>query len=218
MDQDGRLCFHLLSLNIGGIKSNTYKGKEVRSGIEKESVLGKVTLSELGFAGDAQADLVHHGGPDKAVCLYSHNHYPHWEHVLNRQLPFGSFGENFTLRGVSEAEVYIGDEFQAGTSVVQISQPRQPCWKLAMRWGLEQLPLLITESGATGFYFRVIQPGEVQAGDELRLTRRHPDRVTVAEANRVMYTDKHDQDSIRRLLAVNALSASWVATLEKKVD
>ncbi|MCD9020950.1 MOSC domain-containing protein [Cohnella silvisoli] len=209
--------FPLLSVNIGRVQTGVYKGKEAQSGIGKSTVHRSVHVSVLGVEGDEQADLVNHGGPDKAICLYSLDHYPHWEEVLRRSLEFGSFGENFTVRNMNESDVRIGDIFHVGSAVVQVSQPRQPCWKLAMKWGLDELPLLITESGATGFYFRVLEAGEVKAGDELLLKVTHPARITVAEANRVMHKDKGDLEGIRRLLAVDALSASWVNTLTNRL-
>ncbi|MFD0670218.1 MOSC domain-containing protein [Cohnella sp. GCM10027633] len=208
----------VVSLNVGKVQAGQYKGKDQRSAIVKSSVAGAVRLGELGFAGDEQADLVYHGGPDKAVCVYSLDHYPHWEQVLGRTLPHGSFGENFSVSGLLEADVRIGDTFGIGSAVVQASQPRQPCWKLAMRWGLDELPLLVTETGATGFYFRTLSGGEVSAGDTLRLLSRHPAGITVAEANRVMHRDKDDADGIRALLAVDALSASWVRTLTARLE
>lgn len=209
--------YPVISVNVGVAQRGEYKGKEQRSGINKSAIDGSVRLGKLGLTGDEQADLVNHGGPDKAVCVYLHNHYPHWEQVLCRSLPYGSFGENFTASDLMEDDVCIGDIFGIGSAVVQVSQPRQPCWKLAMRWGLEQLPLLVTESGATGFYFRTITEGEVRSGDTLRLLERHPSRFTVSEANRIMHRDKDDTDGIRSLLAVDALSASWVKTLTARL-
>ncbi|MFC4597912.1 MOSC domain-containing protein [Cohnella hongkongensis] len=209
--------YPLLSLNIGRVQTSIYKGKEAKSGISKSSVQSALRLTGLGFEGDEQADLEHHGGPDKAICVYSYEHYPHWEQVLGRTLGYGAFGENFTVGRLIEHEVSVGDVFRIGSAVVQISQPRQPCWKLAMKWGLDELPLLVTSSGATGFYFRVLETGEVRAGDELSLLEAHPDRVTVAEANRVMHRDRNDTEGMRRLLAVDALSASWSKTLTQRL-
>ena len=215
---DEATAYAIASLNVGAARAERYKGKEQRSGIVKTAVYGPVKLGTSGLAGDEQADLVFHGGPDKAVCVYSLLHYPHWEQVLGRSLPHGSFGENFSVAGLSEDGVRIGDTFSAGDAVVQISQPRQPCWKLAMRWGLDELPALVAESGATGYYFRTLEGGDVRAGDELRLLARHPAGVTVAEANRVMHRDKEDEDGIRAVLAVDALSESWRQTLTKRLE
>ncbi|WP_254450365.1 MOSC domain-containing protein [Cohnella herbarum] len=211
-------AYPLISLNIGKVRSGTYKGKETTSGIDKRKVDRALALGELGFEGDEQADLVHHGGVDKAVCVYSYDHYKHWEAKLDRSLEYGAFGENFTVAHMNESQVHIGDTFSIGTAVVQISQPRQPCWKLAMRWGLDELPLLVTTSGATGFYFRVLKQGEVKTGDELLPLQVHPHRITVEEANRVMHKDREDIDGLRKLLAVDALSASWVNTFSKRLE
>jgi MOSC domain-containing protein YiiM len=210
--------FPLLSVNVGRAEDGTYKGKETKSGIGKSKIEHSAMVNEHGVSGDEQADLVNHGGPDKAICVYSFDHYPHWEKVLNRSLTYGAFGENFTVSRMKDDEVHIGDVFQVGSAVLQISQPRQPCWKLAMKWGLDELPLLVTEQGATGFYFRVLQAGEVQAGDELQLAHRHPERISVAEANRVMHKDKKDLEGIRRVLELDALSASWVTTFTNRLD
>ncbi|QMV45222.1 MOSC domain-containing protein [Cohnella cholangitidis] len=211
-------AYPLLSLNIGKVQTSTYKGKEAQSAIGKSKVDHVVTLTELGFTGDEQADLVNHGGADKAICVYSHDHYAHWEAVLHRSLSYGAFGENFTVGSMEEQQVHIGDIYQVGSAIVQISQPRQPCWKLAMKWGLDELPLLVTNSGATGFYYRVLETGEVRGGDDLKLVRTHSSRITVAEANRVMHKDKEDVEGIRRLLAVPELSASWVNSLSKRLE
>jgi len=210
--------FPLLSVNIGSIQTRIYKGKEAKSGIVKSNVDHSLALGELGLSGDEQADLVHHGGADKAVCVYDYEHYPHWESVLNRRLPYGTFGENFTVSRMNEKAVHIGDIFQVGSAIVQISQPRQPCWKLAMRWGMDALPLLVTESGATGFYFRVLQNGEVKVGDKLTLIHTNAERITVDEANRVMHKDKNDVEGIRRILSLKELSASWVSTLSARLN
>lgn len=209
--------YKLLSVNVGRVQIGSYKGKEAKSGIGKNSVDGAVLLTELGFVGDEQADLVHHGGPDKAICVYSYNHYPHWENVLGHSLAYGAFGENFTVLELNESEVHIGDILEVGSAVVQVSQPRQPCWKLAMKWGLDELPLLVTESGATGFYFRVLQTGEVKAEDRISLREQHNARITVAEANRVMHQDREDIEGIRRLLELPELSGSWVDTLTSRL-
>jgi MOSC domain-containing protein YiiM len=209
--------FPLISVNIGSVQTGVYKGKEATSSIGKSKVDRTVFLTLLGLSGDEQADLVNHGGPDKAICVYSFDHYPHWENVLHRSLSFGAFGENFTVQHLNEGDVHIGDIFHIGTAVVQISQPRIPCWKLAMKWGLDELPLLVTESGFSGFYFRVLLAGEVKAGDELLLKETHPARVTVAEANRLMHKDKEDVEAIRRFITVDTLSTSWVDMLTSRL-
>jgi MOSC domain-containing protein YiiM len=209
----------LLSINRGRVQTSLFKGKQAVSGIFKQPSDRPMELSVSGIAGDEQADNLHHGGPDKAVCVYSHVHYPHWEQVLNRRLPFGAFGENFTIGSWTEADVCIGDVFRVGTAVVQISQPRVPCWKLAMKWGLDELPLLVTESGATGYYYRVLEPGIVSAGDVIVCEEKHAAGVTVSEANRIMHRDKHDIEGIQKLLHLeDVLAMSWIENLESRLS
>lgn len=187
------------------------------SGFLKEPVAGPVALGATNLDGDGQADLVHHGGVDKAVCCYPAAHYPGWRLELGLpELAFGAFGENFTIVGLAEPDVAVGDVFRVGGAVVQVSQPRQPCWKLARRWKIKTLTLTVQESGRTGWYFRVLSPGLVAAGDAVeRIERPHPG-WTIAEANRIMHRDKSDRDAAAALAALPALSASWKATLEKR--
>lgn len=189
------------------------------SGFCKEPVAGPVTLRRTNLDGDGQADLVHHGGVDKAVCCYPATHYPFWRNELGQAgLPFGSFGENFAIEGPTEADVCIGDVFRVGGAVVQVSQPRQPCWKLARRWKIKTLTLQVQESGRTGWYFRVLAEGLVAAGDALALAERPHPAWTVAEANRIMHRDKADRAGAADLAALPALSSSWKATLTNRLE
>jgi len=211
------LTIPLLSVNVSLAEPGIYKNKETRSGINKKPVSGPIALGPTGLAGDEQADLVNHGGPDKAVCVYSYAHYGHWERVLGKKLNYGAFGENFTVDRRIENEVCIGDVFRLGEVKLQVSQPRQPCWKLAMKWGLDELPSLVLQSGATGFYFRVLEPGAVSKG-ELVLIERPKDTATVAEANRILFIDKDDEEGIRRMLAIQALSEGWKERLRRRLE
>lgn len=206
----------ILSLNIGQIGSLNHAGQEVPSAFAKQPVEGRLELTPTGFATDHQADLKNHGGPDKAVCVYPHEHYGHFGEMVGKQLEFAAFGENFTTLGLLEAEVCIGDVYTVGGATVQVSQPRQPCFKLGARHGEPQLTLWVQESGLTGFYFRVLQVGVVQAGDEFGLQSKG--RITIAEANRVMHRDKQDFEAIRVLLAEPALSASWQRSLGRRLE
>jgi MOSC domain-containing protein YiiM len=215
--QELQLELELVSLNVGKPASLMYKGREVLSAIAKKSVAGPLRLDASPLAGDEQADVVHHGGPDKAVCAYFHEHYPYWEHLLGKPIAPGAFGENFTLRGASEADVRIGDTFRLGEALLQISQPRVPCYKLSALHERPTLEAEVTESGRTGFYLRVLRPGSAAPGDRLRLDTPHPAGVTVAEANRLMHRDKDDLDGLRALLAVDALADSWRSHLEHRL-
>ena len=135
-----------------------------RTGIFKLPVSGPLWLGRTNLQGDGQADLVHHGGIDKAVCVYSADHWPYWQAILPpNQLRGGAFGENFTVEQLTEADVCIGDVFEIGTALVQVSQPRQPCWKLARRWHIKDLAVQAERTGFTGWYFRVLQEGRVEA-------------------------------------------------------
>lgn len=181
--------YPLLSVNVGAAREAQFKGKPAKSGIDKERALSAVTVHHEGLAGDEQADNVNHGGPDKAVCAYPYRHYAFWEEKLGRSLEFGAFGENFTIDEIDENEVCVGDVFKIGDLTLQISQPRVPCWKLAMKWGADDLPAMVRDTGKTGFYFRVLSPGSVEPG-ELVLVSRDPAGVTVEEANAVMHREK----------------------------
>jgi MOSC domain-containing protein YiiM len=208
----------LLSLNIGMPVEIEFQGKPLLTGIFKKAVEGPVYLSTLQLEGDGQADLVNHGGEDKAVCVYSSEHYTVWQKKLQRDLPFGAFGENFTVSGLEESQVHIGDIFELGEALLQISQPRQPCFKLGKKHELPELPLQVQQTGLTGYYFRVLRAGNVASGEHFRLVETHPAAVTVAEANHVKYHDKSDTAAIRRLLAVEALSDSWRESFLKRLE
>lgn len=208
----------LVSLNVGLPAPLAYRGKHVQSGFRKSPVSETLWLGENGLEGDAQAGLKNHGGPEKAVCVYPLEHYPYWSSRLGRELKPGAFGENFSAEGLFESEVCVGDVYRVGGAVVQVSQPRQPCFKLAARHGAKELALWVQETGFTGFYFRCLEPGEVQAGEAVTIIERPALGVTLAEANRVMHHDKHDLGGIERLLAVPELSVSWRRTFDKRLS
>ena len=150
------------SLNVGLPRKEHFFGKEVLTGICKQPVTGSVNLRTLGFEGDGVADGKHHGGQDKAVCVYSLEHYPYWEKTLGIPMPVAAFGENLTVSHMHEDDICIGDVFQLGSALVQVSQPRQPCRTLAARYGRSDLLKLVVDSGRTGFYLRVLEEGVVQ--------------------------------------------------------
>lgn len=206
----------ILSLNVGLIGTLRHAGKEVPSAFAKLPVEGALELSSTGLADDRQADLKNHSGPDKAVCVFPHEHYQRLGQMLGRGLEFAAFGENFTTTGLLEAEVCIGDVYAIGSAVVQVSQPRQPCFKMGARHREPQLPLWVQESGLTGFYLRVLQAGVVRAGEEFVLKLRG--RISVLEANRVMHRDRTDFDTIRELLSEPTLSASWQRSLGRQLE
>jgi len=205
----------IISLNIGLPKDEIFGGKAYQTAIAKQPVTGPVKLGLEGFKGDGSADRKHHGGADKAVCVYPAAHYPHWNEVLGIKLPDAAFGENLTIEGLTEDDVCIGDVFGIGTAVCQVSQPRQPCKTLNARYGRLDLGKLVVDSGKTGFYLRVLQDGEVTVGDKLVLTERGPGGITIARANHVYHHDRKNVNAIREILALTALSDSWRESFEK---
>ena len=184
------------------------------SGIWKSPVSEgeRLWLDRINLDGDAQADLKNHGGPDKAVCCYAAEHYPGWRTALDKseaEFPFGAFGENWTLAGMTEEVVCVGDIYTVGTARVQVSQPRMPCWKLGRRWERPSLPLEVSGSGRTGYYLRVLEPGEVGAGDALTLMERPLPDWPVARVNRAMYVDKEDAELADTLARLPGLAEAW---------
>ncbi len=187
------------------------------TGFFKEPVIGLVEVSWTTLIGDGVSDHENHGGPDKAVLAYSADHYPVWRVRLNQPaLPFGAFGENFTIRGLTEATVCIGDLFRVGPCLFEVSQPRQPCWKLARRWRIKELPALVVTSGRSGWYLRIRQAGTISAGMAFKLEDRPNPDWTIEHANRVYYHLKDDADANRDLLRVSELSMSWKEVLRTR--
>ncbi|WP_169081552.1 MOSC domain-containing protein [Paenibacillus sp. PL91] len=208
----------LVSLNIGKPVAVAHGSKEVITGIFKQPSELPHLLTFTGLQGDGQGDLVNHGGPDKAVCVYFEKRYSYWQGQLKKPLEYGAFGENFTLSNWTEDDLCIGDIVQAGDVILQVSQPRQPCFKLGIRHQKPELPGYVQRNGYTGFYFRVLQEGSIKAGTVFALTHKHPARKSITEANRVMYLDKEDIKGIRELLGVQELAASWQAQLGSRLE
>lgn len=203
------------SLNIGLPKKEIFHGKEVTTGIGKRPVSGAVNLGKLGYEGDGVADTKNHGGIDKAVCVYSLDHYAYWEETLGINLPPAAFGENLTVSNLKEGSVCIGDIFQLGTAMVQVSQPRQPCQTLAARFGRKDLVKLVVDSGFTGFYFKVLKEGIVKAGSPLIRRERDPHEVSISFANYIFHHDRKNRNGIEKILAVPALSGAWQRSLQE---
>jgi MOSC domain-containing protein YiiM len=203
----------VVSLQVGRPAELASPAGDIWSAIVKQPVAGPVVLRELDFDGDQQADLTVHGGPDKAACCYPTEHIPQWEEWLGAPVPYGGFGENLSLSGILEEDVNIGDVFEIGGATVQVSQPRGPCFKLAARHGRRELPAVMARFGISGWYFRVVSEGPVEAGDELKLIERRSE-VSVAEVMRVTYRDRQDPDALAEVLAVPELAAQWRQALE----
>jgi len=185
------------------------------SAIFKDVIAGPVRLARTNLEGDEQADLRVHGGPDKAVCVYAADHLPFWRTTLQREdVAPGAFGENFSVSGLVEDQVCIGDIYEIGSASVQVSQPRSPCWKLGRKWARPDLPKIVIREGKTGWYVRVLQPGEVEAGQELRLVQRAYPEWTITEANRLAYAKEGKLRAERhRFAECPALSVAWRASM-----
>lgn len=200
----------LISLNVGLPRNEIWKGRTVTTGIYKEPVAGAVRLRKLNLDGDRQADLSVHGGPEKAVYAYPSEHYAYWRNELGRpELTWGMFGENFTTEGMLESETNIGDIFRIGTALVMVTQPRMPCYKLGIKFGRDDMLKLFLSSLKSGFYFSVLEEGEVAAGDEIKLVARDPNNITVEDITK-LYSTERDNDALkRRAIEVEALPLSW---------
>jgi MOSC domain-containing protein YiiM len=203
------------SLNVGTPKTEVFNGKEVITGICKSPVSGPIHLFFTGFESDGVADTKHHGGTDKAVCLYSVDYYSHWEKILSCKLPSAAFGENLSVTHLKEDDICIGDIFRVGTALIQVSQPRQPCATLSARYARPDFAKLVIETGYTGFYCRVIEQGTISHGDELIVQEQDHRKVTVSFANQILHHRRTDCEGIEKVLSVPALSESWTRSFEE---
>lgn len=200
----------LISINVGLPRTVTWQGQTVTTGIFKEPVSGPVKLRTLNLAGDRQADLTVHGGAAKAVYVYPAEHYDYWRAELSDlSLPWGAFGENFTVEGLLEDEVNIGDSFRIGGAEVVVTQPRLPCYKLGVKFGRADMVKRFLASRRTGFYLAVLKEGEVSAGDTIERLSRDANNVSVADIVRLYAFDKTDTATLQRAIQVEALPEDW---------
>jgi len=209
---------NLISVNVGLPRIVMSNGDRVSTGIFKEPVAGRVRVRTLNLDGDRQADLTVHGGPDKAVYAYPSEHYDYWKHEFpEMKLPWGMFGENFTTAGIFESETNIGDTFRVGSTVVMVTQPRLPCYKLGIKFGDSDIVKRFLASERTGFYFSVIQEGEVGIGDALELMEKKEPSIGVADITRLYARDKSNVELLRRAIASEYLPESWRAYFQKRL-
>lgn len=208
----------LKSVNVSQPKEVNHNGKILTTSIFKEPVAGRVQLRRLHLEGDGQADLKAHGGVNRAVYVYTLENYDFWKKKLKRDdFSFGQFGENFTVEGMLEDQIHVGDTFRVGYVLVQVTQPRAPCFKLAIRMNMDKFPKLFLASNRVGFYLRVLEEGEVGAGDDIDLVRTDPNRMTVSEINKLLYFDGNNLIDARRALAIEALSPGWRESFEERL-
>lgn len=200
----------ILSVNVSIPKEVEFEGQKVTTGIFKEPVEGRIKLRSLNLDGDKQADLTVHGGPDKAVYTYPIEHYQFWRKVYpNTEMPNGMFGENFTIEGLMESEVNVGDCFEIGSSKVIATQPRMPCYKLGVKFGRMDILRKFLSSGRSGIYFKVLEEGEVGAGDPIIKLERDSNRVAISDIVRMYAMDREDIDMMRCAVKVEALPEGW---------
>ncbi|MFH0298271.1 MOSC and FAD-binding oxidoreductase domain-containing protein [Bradyrhizobium sp. 31Argb] len=205
----------LLSVNVGLPRDIEWKGRTVHTGIWKSPVRGRCRAGRLNLDGDGQGDLGGHGGEQRAVFVYQIESYRHWQDQLNRtDFVHGQFGENFTIEGLSDDTVCIGDHYQIGTALFEVTQPRVTCYRVGIRMNEPRMPALLTSSGRPGFYFRVLREGEVGAGDEIVKVGEANERMTVAEINALLYSPNHPRDRLERALRIEALSPGWRSSFE----
>ena len=200
----------LLSVNVGLPRDVAWKGRTVHTGIWKTPVNGRCQVRRLNLEGDGQGDLAGHGGEQRAVFVYQIESYGYWQNRLKRtDFVHGQFGENFTIDGLPDDAVCIGDRYQIGSALFEVTQPRVTCYRVGIRMNEPRMPALLTSSGRPGFYFRVLEAGDVGAGDEIVKVGEATERMTVAETNALLYSPDHPRDRLQRALRIAPLSPGW---------
>jgi ferredoxin-NADP reductase/MOSC domain-containing protein YiiM len=211
--QPGQLVGTLLSVNVGLPKDVSWQGRIVRTGVFKDPVTGSRRVGRLNVDGDGQGDLSGHGGEQRAVFVYQIDSYRYWERELGRNdFVYGQFGENFTVEGLGDDEVCIGDRYQIGSATFEVTQPRVTCYRVGIRMNDPQIPALLVAHHRPGFYFRVLEEGEVQAGDTIIKVSTGPEQMTVADVDALLYLPGHTRQALLRALRVPALSPGWQAS------
>jgi len=200
----------LLSVNVGLPRDIEWRGRTVHTGIWKSPTIGRCRVGRLNIEGDGQGDLAGHGGEQRAVFVYQMESYRYWQERLKRTdfVP-GQFGENFTIEGLPDNDVAIGDRYRIGSAVFEVTQPRVTCYRVGIRMDEPRMAALLTSSGRPGFYFRVLEEGDVGSGDEIVKVGEATERMTVEEINALLYSPGHSRDLLERALRIEALSPGW---------
>jgi ferredoxin-NADP reductase/MOSC domain-containing protein YiiM len=205
----------LLSVNVGLPRDIDWKGRIVRTGIWKDPVPGRRRVRRLNLEGDGQGDLAGHGGEQRAVFVYQIESYRYWQEQLRRtDFVYGQFSENLTVEGLPDDEVCMGDRYQIGSALFEVTQPRVTCYRVGIRMNEPRMPALLTSSGRPGFYFRVLEEGEVGAGDAIVKVEEAAVRMTVAEINALLYSPHHPRERLAQALRIEALSPGWRSSFE----
>jgi len=202
-------------VNVGLPRDIEWKNRTVHTGIWKNTVRGRCRVGRLNLEGDGQGDLAGHGGEQRAVFVYQIESYRYWQEQLKRtDFVYGQFSENFTIEGLPDDVVCIGDRYQIGSALFEITQPRVTCYRVGIRMNEPRMPALLTSSGRPGFYFRVLREGEVGDGDQIVKVGEAKERMTVAEINALLYSPNHTRDRLERALRIEALSPGWRSSFE----
>jgi MOSC domain-containing protein YiiM len=200
----------LVAVNVGLPRDVEWRGLTVHTGVWKRAVHGPRTVSRLNVDGDGQGDLAGHGGPHRAVLVYQLASYDHWAQFFGRDdFEPGQFGENFTVEGLPDDGVCIGDQYRIGEALFEVSQPRVTCYRVGLRLGEPRLPALLVSHRRPGFYLRVLREGVIEAGDPIRRVRTGPERMTVADVDAALYLPGHGRHDVARALRIPALSPGW---------
>jgi len=205
----------LLSVNVGLPRDVTWNGKTVRTSVWKSPVSGRRMVRKLDIDGDAQADLAGHGGEQRAVFVYQMDSYHYWQSFLDRSdFTFGQFGENFTVEGLLDSEVCVGDRYRIGDAIFEVTQPRVTCYRVGIRMNEPRMPALLVAHHRPGFYFRVLQEGEVGAGDDIVKITDGPERMSVADVDALLYLPGPSREQLQRALRIPALSKGWQGSFQ----
>ena len=209
----------MISVNVGLPREVVWKGIAVRTAIFKKPVAGTVAIRQLNLAGDQQADLTVHGGPDKAVYAYPVEHYEYWRKQLpDLLMSWGAFGENLTTEGLSEDTLCIGDLVRAGSTILQVTQPRMPCYKLELRFNRDDMIKRFLVSGRSGFYLSVIEPGDVGVESQVEVLDRDTNNVTISDILRLYLGQTPDPELVRRVTNVTSLPENWKTQLQLRAQ
>jgi len=207
----------IISVNVGLPAIKTYGDKQIITGGYKQPVASAM-LRFRGFEGDGQADLVNHGTPDQAALIYAAEHYPGWEKKLGCQLSPGAFSENLTVAGAFESAICVGDIYRIGATLVQATQPRRPCYKLAYKLGEPHLVDWVIDARQGGIYVRVLEEGQVASGATLDLITQHPDRISIATINDIIYDRVYDRALIQHLATLPEYSVAGREQMARKLE
>lgn len=211
----------VVSVNVSRPVEIEYLGKTITTGIFKKPVAGPVSIRNDNFIGDGQADLKSHGGKDKGVYAFSSGHYPYWQRILNSpNLSPGTFGENLTISALDESAINIGDHFSIGSCLLEVSQPRVPCFKLGIAVNDKTMPKLFTQRFATGVYFRVLQQGTIQAGDMAMIVKKEPSKISIKALFQAYFDKTYGQstDIMEQALSIPALAQEWRTHLNTRLS